>query len=194
MHINLYGSKDNLRKEMKEKRKQLAPEQMQQAAQMIARRLTDLLPVQKAKTIMGYASIRNEVDLEPFYEEQYRLGKTILLPRVEGNEIKAVPWQGWQETSVSSFGIREPQGDFYPAEKIDVVLVPGLAFDGSGYRVGYGRGYYDRFLPGLRRDAFKCGICYEFQVVESVFPHENDISVHWIVTEQSELVIDWDFF
>jgi 5-formyltetrahydrofolate cyclo-ligase len=194
MQINLNGSKDSLRDEMKAKRKQLAPEQMQQAAQMIARRLNDLLPVQRAETIMGYAPMRNEVDLESFYQEQYQQGKTILLPRVEGNEIKAVPWQGWEKTSVSSFGIREPQGDFYPAEKIDVVLVPGLAFDGRGFRVGYGRGFYDRFLPGLRRDAFKCGICYEFQVVESVFPHENDIPMHWIVTEQSELVINWDFF
>ena len=194
MHINLNGSKDSLRDEMKAKRQQLAPEQMQQAAQMIARRLNDLLPVQKAKTIMGYAPMRNEVDLESFYEEQLKLGKTILLPRVEGNQIKPVEWKGWQETTISSFGIREPLGECFSTSEIDVVLIPGLAFDGNGFRLGYGRGFYDRFLPGLGRDAFKCGICYEFQVVESVFPHENDIPVHWIVTEQSELVINWDFF
>ncbi|NLV22786.1 MAG: 5-formyltetrahydrofolate cyclo-ligase [Syntrophomonadaceae bacterium] len=194
MHINLQGSKAILRSEMKEKRKLLAPEQVQQAGITIARRLNDLLPVQKARTIMGYAPMQNEVNLESFYEQQHQLGKTILLPRVEGDQIKPVEWQGWPETKVSSFGIREPLGDAYPLAEIDVVLAPGLAFDAGGFRVGYGRGYYDRFLPGLRSHAFKCGICYEFQVVDSVFPHENDVPMHWIVTEKSELVINWDYF
>lgn len=194
MHINLQGSKAELRNEMKTKRGQLEAEQVQHDSISIARRLNDLLPVQKANTIMGYAPIQNEVNLESFYEEQLALGKTILLPRVEGNQIKPVEWKGWQETTISSFGIREPQGECFSAAEIDVVLVPGLAFDGNGFRLGYGRGFYDRFLPGLRPNAFKCGICYEFQVVESVFPHANDIPMHWIVTDKSELVIDWDFF
>jgi 5-formyltetrahydrofolate cyclo-ligase len=194
MHINLQGSKAELRSEMKTKRAQLEAEQIQHDSIAIARRLNDLLPVQKASTIMGYAPIQNEVNLETFYEEQLALGKTILLPRVEENQIKPVEWKGWQETTVSSFGIREPLGESILITRIDVVLVPGLAFDGNGFRLGYGRGFYDRFLPGLRSNAFKCGICYEFQVVESVFPHANDIPMHWIVTDKSELVIDWDFF
>jgi 5-formyltetrahydrofolate cyclo-ligase len=194
MHINLQGSKDELRGEMKTRRNQLEAEQMQYKSISIARRLNDLMPVQNAKTIMGYASIKNEVNLESFYEEQRQIGKTILLPRVDGDQIAAVEWKGWQETKVSSFGICEPLGESFPVEEIDVVLVPGLAFDGNGFRLGYGRGFYDRFLPELRSNAFKCGICYEFQVVESVFPHANDIPMHWIVTEKSELVIDWNFF
>jgi len=194
MHINLQGSKVELRREMKTKRGQLETEQIQHDCITIARRLNDLLPVQKARAIMGYATIQNEVNLESFYEEQLKLGKTILLPRVEGNQIKPVEWKGWQETTISSFGIREPRGECFSTAKIDVVLVPGLAFDGNGFRLGYGRGFYDRFLPGLRSNAFKCGICYDFQVVESVFPHADDIPMHWIVTEKSELVINWDFF
>ncbi|HWQ74741.1 MAG TPA: 5-formyltetrahydrofolate cyclo-ligase [Syntrophomonas sp.] len=194
MHIDLKGSKTALRSEMKAQRNLLAPEQMAQASVAIAKRINDLLPVQKARTIMGYASIQNEVALESFYEQQRRQGRTILLPRVQGDLIEAVEWKGWKETKVSSFGICEPVGSSFPPEEIDVVLVPGLAFDGRGFRLGYGRGYYDRFLPELRPGAFKCGICYEFQVVESVFPHAEDVSMHWIVTDHSELVIDWDFF
>jgi 5-formyltetrahydrofolate cyclo-ligase len=194
MHINLQGSKAALRGQMKDRRGLLETEQIRQASLTIAMRLNDLLPVQKARTIMGYASIQKEVDLQPFYEEQLKQGKTILLPRVEGDQIKAIKWKGWQETNLSSFGIREPVGEDFPTAEIDVVLVPGLAFDGRGFRLGYGRGYYDRFLPTLRPNAFKCGICYEFQVVESIFPHAADIPVHWIVTDHSELVIDWDFF
>jgi 5-formyltetrahydrofolate cyclo-ligase len=185
MHINLQGSKAALRSEMKAQRGLLDMKQIEQASLAIARRLNDLLPVQKAKTIMGYAAMKKEVNLDAFYEQQLQLGKTIFLPRVEGDQIKPVKWNGWKDIKVSSFGVREPLGEEFPAAEIDVVLVPGLAFDPGGFRVGYGRGYYDRFLPGLRSDAFKCGICYEFQVVDSTFPHDRDVPVHWIVTEKS---------
>ncbi len=194
MHINLQGSKTDLRSEMKNKRSLLEAAQIRQASLTIAMRLNDLLPVQKARTIMGYAAMKNEVDLESFYQQMLQSGKTILLPRVEGDQIKPVQWRGWQDIQVSSFGVREPLGQEFPASEIDVVLVPGLAFDPGGYRAGYGRGYYDRFLPTLRPNAFKCGICYEFQVVESTFPHDRDVPVHWIVTDKSELVVDWEYF
>ena len=194
MQIDLNGSKTSLRSEMKKKRQMLDLEQRMRASQVIKKRLNEMLPVQKARTIIGYAAIQNEVDLEPFLEEQRQQGKTILLPRVKASQLEVVEWKGWQETAVSSFGIREPLGDSYKSTEIDVVLVPGLAFDGNGFRLGYGRGFYDRFLPNLRPDAFKCGVCYEIQVVDSVFPHAADIPMHWIVTEQSELVINWDFF
>ena len=194
MHINLQGSKAVWRKEMKEKRNLLNQEQILTSGMSIAARLNELLPVQKAQVIMGFAPMRNEVDLESFYEQQSQLGKTIVLPRVEGDQLKPVEWQGWQETKVSPFGVREPLGEAYPLKEIDVVIVPGLAFDPGGFRVGYGRGFYDRFLPQLRSDAFKCGVCYEFQIVDSTFPHEKDVPVHWIVTDKSELVINWDYF
>jgi len=194
MQIDLNKSKTALRSEMKQKRQMLDLEQRRRASQMIANRLNELVPIQKARTIMGYAAIQNEADMIPFLEAQHQLGKTILLPRVQADQLVAVEWQSWQETAVSSFGIREPLGEVYPLADIDVVLVPGLAFDGRGYRLGFGRGFYDRFLPKRCPDAFKCGICYEFQVVDSVLPHAADIPIHWIVTEQSELVINWDFF
>lgn len=194
MQIDLNASKPVLRSEMKKKRQMLDPEQRMHASQMIAKRLNELVPIKEARTIMGFAAIQNEVETGFFLEEQQQMGKTILLPRVQEGQLVAVEWKGWQETGVSSLGIREPLGEAYPPADIDVVLVPGLAFDGRGYRLGYGRGFYDRFLPTLRPDAFKCGICYEFQVVDSVFPHAADIPMHWIVTQQSELVINWDFF
>jgi 5-formyltetrahydrofolate cyclo-ligase len=194
MHIDLKGSRETLRCEMKNKRQTLDMEQRRRASQMIARRLNELMPIQKARTIMGYAAIQNEVDIDLFLEEQRLQGKTILLPRVKANQLEAVEWKEWNETAVSSYGIREPSGENYSLSEVDVVLVPGLAFDGNGFRLGYGRGYYDRFLPNLRPDAFKCGISYEIQVVDSIFPHAEDIPMHWIVTEQSELVIKWDFF
>lgn len=73
-------------------------------------------------------------------------------------------------------------------------MVPGVAFDGNGHRLGYGRGFYDRFLPGLPPSVFLCGVAYEFQIVDAVFPEEQDIPMHWIVSEQSEVAVDMRFF
>jgi len=194
MQIDINSFKPGLRNEMKKLRQELDPAARQQASQKIANCLSELGPIQKAQTIMGFAPIQNEVDLIPFLESRYQQGQTILLPRVEDGKLVAVEWTSWQNTALSAFGIREPLGPAYPLEKIEVVLLPGLAFDGNGYRLGYGKGYYDGFLPLLKQDAFKCGVCYEFQVVDNIFPHAGDIPMHWIVTEKSELLIDGDFF
>lgn len=194
MEIDSKTFKQNIRSEMKKRRMGLDQEEIAQASLLIARALNELEPIQKAQTIMGFAAIQNEVDLMPFLEEQRSKGKRILLPRVEGDQLAAVEWQGQEASSISSFGICEPLGNAYPPENIDVVLIPGLVFDGKGYRLGYGRGFYDRFLPMLRSNAFKCGIAYEFQIVDNVFPHAGDVPLHWIVTEKSELLIDGDFF
>lgn len=194
MDTDIDSFRANLRSQMKKRRQMLGSEERVRASHMIIKALNELGPVQSARTIMAFAAIQNEVDLRELLEEQQRSGKRILLPRVEGNEIIAVEWQGWQDTAISSFGVAEPRGSAFSPQEIDMVLIPGLAFDGNGYRLGYGKGFYDRFLPSLRPNAFKCGVCYEFQVVDNVFPHERDIPVHWIVTEQSELLIDGEFF
>lgn len=195
MQIDPINTRKALRSEMKKRRQSLSQEEIKQAGELIARALDQLNPVQDAKTIMCFQAIQNEVDLGLFMQEQLQKGKKILLPRVDGDRIVAVEWQGDATNSrISSFGIAEPSGEASPAEEIDVVLVPGLVFDARGYRLGYGKGYYDRFLPQLRSNAFKCGVAYEFQIVDNVFPHEGDVPVHWIVTEQSEVLIDADFF
>jgi len=194
MQIDPNNARKKLRSEMKTKRQALSQAAIKQASQLIARALSQLNPIQDAKTIMCFQAIQNEVDLSLFMQQQQQKGKKILLPRVEGDHIVAVEWQGKENSQMSSFGISEPLGEAFPAEKIDVVLVPGLVFDPRGYRLGYGKGYYDRFLPLLRSNAFKCGVAYEFQVVDNVLPHAGDVPVHWIVTDQSELLIDADFF
>lgn len=194
MEIDSNSFRQNIRSEMKKCRQALDREEIAQASQAITRTLNELSPIHKARTIMGFAAIQNEVELMPFLEEQRSNGKTILLPRVEGEQIIAVEWRGQEYSSISSFGVCEPLGEAYPLQEIDAVLVPGLVFDGKGYRLGYGRGFYDRFLTLLRSNAFKCGIAYEFQVVDNIFPHAGDVPLHWIVTEKSELLIDEDFF
>lgn len=187
----LIKQKNAWRSSMLESRRKLNSQQVQEHSARIIAKLGELEPIKNARSIMAFFPINNEVDLLPFIERMSLAGKTILLPRVEAEgAMSAVEFKGWEQTRVGQLGVREPIGPGYEAAEIDVVLVPGLVFDGHGYRLGYGKGYYDRFLRGLDVKAFKCGVAYEFQVIDDIFPHQHDVPVHWIVTEESELGID----
>jgi len=180
---------------MLNRRVNLAQEQVEAMSQRITSRLDQLETLRHASCIMGFASIKNEVDVTAWMEKEMSRGRTILLPRVEPDgQLEAVGFKGWGSTSEGAFGIKEPNGDPFDPLLIDAVLVPGLVYDAQGYRLGYGKGYYDRFLPRLRPGAFRCGICYDFQVIDDVQPLPPDEPVHWIVTEKSEIVIDWNYF
>lgn len=192
---DLIRQKNTWRRSMLMSRRQLTNEQVKQYSAGIITRLDELEPIKNARSIMAFFPINNEVNLLPFIERKLHEGRTILLPRIESEgEMLAVELKDWAATRTGQFGIREPIGPGYEPAAIDVVLVPALVFDGHGYRLGYGKGYYDWFLRSLNPKAFKCGIAYEFQVIDNVFPHRQDVPVHWIVTEKSELGIDWNFF
>lgn len=183
------------RREMQERRARMTPEQVQNYSRAIAAKLMILPPIREAITIMGFASFGNEVDLVSWLEGLSAEGRTVLFPRVESDgTMVAVELTSWANTRRGSFGIREPLGDPFPLAGIDAVIVPGLVFDGKGYRLGYGKGYYDRFLKSLGSRTFKCGVGYDFQVIDTVLPHEADVAMDWIVTERSELAVNWDFF
>lgn len=187
-------NKQQIRNAMDQQRMCLSAAEVMLRSQRIAATLAQLKPVQDARVIMGYCSIRNEVDLTPFLQAVQQQGKTVLLPRVVDHQVmEAVPLDSGNLIA-GSLGIPEPEGIVYDPAQIDVILIPGLAYDYQGYRLGYGRGYYDRFLSGIGNNVFRCGVCYEFQVVETIGPHGNDIPVHWIVTDKSELVLDWSYF
>ncbi|HWP96791.1 MAG TPA: 5-formyltetrahydrofolate cyclo-ligase [Syntrophomonadaceae bacterium] len=190
----MIANKIQLRREMLARRGILALEQVEQRSREINKRLGMLEPLKQAGVVMAYLSIKNEVDLSDIMVELKERNIVLLVPRVEGSELQAVEFKSWDECRQGPFGIREPVGDAYPLQKIEVVLVPGVAFDASGHRLGYGKGFYDRFLRQLAPSTFLCGVAYEFQVVDSIFPDQNDVPLHWVVTEQSEVAVDMSFF
>ncbi|NLJ72684.1 MAG: 5-formyltetrahydrofolate cyclo-ligase [Syntrophomonadaceae bacterium] len=186
--------RQKLREEMLDKRNQLSKDLVESHSLSICKKIKDLPDVQNARNIMVFSNFGNEVVLTSFWEALLS-EKQILLPRVEkGGEMLAVPFTGWDNVENGPFGIKEPVGKAFEPNLIDVVIVPGLVFDPNGYRLGYGKGYYDRFLKSLRKDAFFCGVCFDFQVVNNIHPTEGDVPVHWIVTEKSEIAIDWNHF
>lgn len=118
--------------------------------------------VEKAQMIASYFSYRDEPDTHALNQHLISLGKTLLLPRIKGEELEWVKWDGSAEEISSHASIPEPLGDaMTDTSSIEVVLVPALAMDLNGYRLGQGKGFYDRALKNL--PAFTIGI---------VFPHE----------------------
>ncbi|WP_054692229.1 5-formyltetrahydrofolate cyclo-ligase [Syntrophomonas palmitatica] len=187
MDVTITDVRKALRRQIQDARDKLSPEETAVRSARITARLEELQPIKNARVIMGFSSIKNEVTLAAFLEKLQGQGKIILLPRVEENGImNAVQLQSFKDTQTNAWGIKEPAGSPYDPRLIDVVLVPGLAFDLQGYRLGYGRGYYDRFLPRLRPDAFICGICYGFQIVNDTYPQEHDVPVNWLVSDSQE--------
>ena len=133
--------------------------------------LLDIPEITSATTIASYFSIGTEPDTAALNQAIVASGKTLLLPRINGQLLDWVQWDGSDSTITTNGKFSEPIGNpFTSLEEIDLVLVPALAIDPDGYRLGQGGGYYDRALPQLR--AWKHGVVYPFERMEHDLPRE----------------------
>lgn len=177
--------KKALRRQMLQKRERLTQEYCLEAAQKLCQHLIQLPIYQQAETVMFYMSIRNEVDLHAAIDHAWQEGKRVFLPRVKNDWIEAVQIDHWQQLQRGVYQIREPDQKL-PAsqlDQIDLVLVPGVAFDLAGYRLGYGGGYYDRLFTRLP-DLVRMGIAYPTQIVSTVYPEQHDRSLSYLLTSE----------
>lgn len=157
----------------------------------IAERVVSLSTFANAATVLSFAPIRAEADPGPVVDAARRDGKHLALPRVDREQDMLVlhRWEEDDALEKSRFGVPEPDPGAPRVDpgEVDFVLVPALALDSHGYRIGYGKGFYDRLLPTLHRATW-CAVAYDFQLVIEV-PHiPGDQPVHCIVTD--ERVID----
>lgn len=181
---DLKRQKRALRREARARRDGLSPEERERMSDEVAENVVALPAVADATMVMAFSSFGSEVDTGPIIERLERDGRRVSLPRVEGRDIVAVAYRSGDRVIPTSFGAMEPAGGEKVApEEIDLVIVPGLAFDRSGHRVGYGRGFYDRFLAALRPDALTVGICFSVQLVDEVPQGRSDRPVDLVVTE-----------
>lgn len=132
-----------------------------------------------AGRVMLYASLPDEVETLPFIE-LWRHRKTIILPTVVGDDIIPVELAGETVFAEGDFHIPEPQNHPYSGD-FDLIVVPGMAFDSDGHRLGRGRGYYDRFLS-LHPNVYTIGLCFDFQLVASVPSEPHDRLMNEILT------------
>ena len=131
---------------------------------------------------MFYHALSDEVDTRPLIR-QWGMHKRVILPVVKGNDLELRLYTGENNLEIGAFHISEPIGEpFIDYTGIDLVIVPGIAFDRQGNRLGRGGGYYDRLLSQLPPNVYKIGICFPYQLVDTVPTEPFDIRMDEIIT------------
>lgn len=187
------NTKPLLRAQMREAKKQ-HEEQLARLSKEVVEKLKDQLRliltsnpspltlIPSPKTIMAFWSLPDEVDIRPLVEQLVEQGHTVVLPKVlDGERMELRRFSSKEDLAEGPYHLLEPVGEQFTAyDTIDVVLVPGMAFDAAGHRLGRGKGYYDRFLP-LVPQARKMGVCWPFQRVPEVPVDAHDFTVDMVV-------------
>jgi 5-formyltetrahydrofolate cyclo-ligase len=141
-------------------------------------KVAELEDYRRANSVMAFVAFDGEPDTDPLFARLSVEGKRLLLPRVEPAGI--VPADGDWPLVASKFGVQEPSGPAVDVNEIDFVIVPGLAFTTAGGRLGFGQGYYDRFLPTVL--APSVGVCFTDQLVDEMPLTDNDVRVDIVVS------------
>ena len=177
--------KKHVRERVKSFRKTLIKEEIVEYSNILWKTLYNLEEFKKAKVIMSYMSFKNEIDTSVINKIILDSGKILLLPRVEKDgTMNAVIYSG--QFHVSSFGIEEPIGDPYFGD-IDLIIVPGLAFDHFGNRVGYGKGYYDRFFTKYP-NSLKIAPAYESQIFDKINNDATDVQINGLLVKNNYMI------
>lgn len=190
--IDIRPVKKQMRASTKEKRLSMDAGIKSAADKKICNKLLNLWSVREATTVLCYVSTPIEVDTKEFIAALLKSGKTVAVPRCEGgkSEMNFYRIDSLDELLPGSFGVLEPEPS---AEKkiVDtegtVCVVPAFMFDKKGYRLGYGKGYYDRYLS--RYEGSTVGICYEENITDELFHGKYDRAVDLVLTEKHITVI-----
>lgn len=174
----LHRAKQRIRELLIQKRRMLAAEERSSLSESILSQLEKMTVFREAKTVLLYYPKNNEVDVLPLFK-RYKRDKTLLLPVTHRDRMTAHPYEGNDKMRRGKFGIPEPTTPEFQG-KIDVIIVPAVAFDRAGNRLGRGGGYYDRFLK-KQPHATLIGVGYDFQLVDEVPVRKHDQKVHRII-------------
>jgi 5-formyltetrahydrofolate cyclo-ligase len=184
--------KSKLRRECLGFRKTLGAEIRAQASLAICARIEAWSVFQQSQTILSYMPIKSEVDLTPLLARHPQ--KRWALPRIIPEESHSMVFHEYDPDRIirHSFGMAEPSPDspvIHPAE-IELALVPGVAFDRRGFRLGYGGGYFDRFLENFQ--GVSAGIVFQALLLGAVPRAAHDIAMQWVVTEDGVFKADFE--
>jgi 5-formyltetrahydrofolate cyclo-ligase len=176
--------KTSIRQTILNRRRSLAPElclasSLQVQAQLLSR------PEFTAAACVGlYSPIANEVFTEVIFHEAVHRGKRVVYPRICGTELEFFQVGDRQELGPGTFGVLEPKGERrVPLAGIDLAVVPGVAFDLCGHRLGYGKGFYDRAFGNGSEKPLLIGFAFEMQVVDQLPRESHDVQLDLLVTE-----------
>ena len=174
-------NKQELRKSIREQKRAMTEDQIQEKSRLLGQLFAASALYRNAKTIYGYMPYNQEVRTVPMLEQALRDGKRVAVPKVYGDEMKFIYLTDLSQVEKGYAGIPEPILDEPVADdKTALVLMPGLAFDRQGHRIGYGGGFYDKFLssePGHPTLA----LCYDFQMLPYLETEEFDMPVDCVL-------------
>ena len=188
----LAENKKALRASIKQKRRALSIEYRQQASRKMKAELTRLPCYQAAEYIMLYMAMQDEVQLDELIAMVLKDGKKAAIPLVTGAGLmEAVELSDMADLVPDKYGIKtvsEEKRRLIAPDKIDLIIVPGVAFDKAGHRLGMGGGFYDRFMLRASR-AVRAALAYDCQLLAAVPAEVHDLTVDYIITEKQNIAL-----
>ncbi|HJU78840.1 MAG TPA: 5-formyltetrahydrofolate cyclo-ligase [Nitrososphaeraceae archaeon] len=194
MNLGNQEQKSKLRKEILQKRNSLSDSQIASKSKLIQEKIIGRMEFIESRSIGIYVPIGSEVRTNDIIRSALESEKTVLLPRIIIKDLHyfIVEEHDLDQDSfdINKFGIKEPKKTKMKSDFIDLLIVPGIVFDSHGYRIGYGHGYYDRFMAE-KKFSKSIGLAYDFQVVKNPIPKsEFDKKIDLLITESGVQVFD----
>lgn len=190
--MDIFNEKKALRKDILTKRKNIDTAEKEKMDKEILDRFFESKYYKEAENIFIYISYDSEIDTSEIIDKAFKDGKKIYVPRTEFETrlMDAVEITSFDNLIKSSYGILEPsiEDSHINPNELDLIVVPGVAFDRNGGRMGYGAGFYDRYFKKINKDNIKrivkLALAYDFQVLEEVPMNVQDVPVDFIITEK----------
>ena len=181
----LKKAKRRIRAQVRALRDAIPEQERRRSGDEIVERFLSLPELRGARTIMAFWSFGSEVPTAGLIDRLHAGGFRIALPRLADRELEPRTFVPGDPVTMAPFGAGEPSGgEVLSDSDVDVIVTPGVAFDRLGKRIGYGGGYYDRFLTRARPDAVRAGICFAVQLLDEPLPAGYfDLSIDVLVTE-----------
>jgi 5-formyltetrahydrofolate cyclo-ligase len=178
--------KKSVRRTMLTHRRSLTAAQFRSASILIQDALMETDEYRRARFLALYAPIHNEVDTAKVAAAALASAKRVAYPVVVGHGLVFREVEELSSLHTGAFGILEPCPDcrVFEPEDVDMFILPGVAFDLTGHRIGYGKGYYDKTLHRFEGQGRFVGLCYDFQLIEAIAGESHDVRMDMVITEK----------
>ncbi|MDE0298010.1 MAG: 5-formyltetrahydrofolate cyclo-ligase [Candidatus Poribacteria bacterium] len=181
--------RQRIREEAIRRRDRIPPKVRSESSRTICTRVIDFIEARAINAVMLYLNMRSEVETRDLLVYLLRTNKVTLAPAIEAKRLvpRRIADAGTQFVR-HRYGMYQPNQDVcpeFPLNQIELIIVPGVAFDLKKYRIGYGGGYYDRFLPNCP-NAISMGLAFKEQVIQDTMPRSWDVALHNIISEKCD--------
>jgi 5-formyltetrahydrofolate cyclo-ligase len=189
MPLDTTSEKRRIRESARAKRH--AQDDKEQASRVILQRLMSLPEYEAAQSVAYYVDVRDEVRTRFALPDALNSGKQVLVPYCADDQLVLCRLDNVDELASGRFGVLEPKSELrnasriLPASSVDLIVVPGVAFDRHGGRMGHGLGYYDRLLADVQPSTVLVGLAFECQVFHDIPVETHDVSMDWVITEST---------